>query len=194
LETLGLAWSPASHPPGAGQPEFSALSRDTRIYLTKIFTGDYRAVLEEFYRRFREVRSYRDNKPMALADHMLETSDLALHRSQSITAVPARLAFGMPYQPGHPGVWSMKYVGRHPDPEVVGERVVTRRSSPLLLKVLRLGANRHAGVALFLPSRFFGDPELQIGAEGKDRTQPFPGYGAVETFLSGSGWTRVRLP
>lgn len=191
---LANAWKAEAYPPGHGQPEFSALSPDARIYVTRVLEGDYRTVLQEFFRRLRDVRSYRDRRPLAVADHTLETGDLNLPSDRSITAVPARLAFGMPFQPGHGDQWVMKYQGRLPGPDWREGKVVTRRASPLFLKVLRLGAQRHAGVALFLPARFFGDPRLRVGAEHKDQTQSFPGYGAVETLLSSSGWTRVPLP
>ena len=190
-QTLASIWNQGMYPASKGDPEFSALSRGIQIRVTRAIDGDYTKVLTELYRRFQAVRSY-ETGSVGVTDHTLETKDLKLPSNQSITAVPARLAFGMPYQPGHG--WSMKYLGRVPGSGWKKDKVVTRRASPLLLKVIRLGPQKHAGVALFLPARFFGDSRLEIGEETKNLTRPFPGYGAIDTFLSGSGWTQVPLP
>jgi CRISPR-associated protein Cmr1 len=170
------------------EPRFSALSRETGIYVTRFSSADYQSVLLTFYERFERVRSYWKKQPLAVADHTLEVEDCKLRREESITGVPKRLAFGMPYHPSGKKV-DIEYVGRRPG----SDDEITRRASPLLLKVIRLGNGQHAGVALFLKSSFFGDPDMQIGAVGKDLTQPFPGYEAIEKFFS-EGWTKVPLP
>jgi CRISPR-associated protein Cmr1 len=192
--TLAGVWSASRYPAGKGDPSFSALSPVTRICVTQPIDDDYRGVLRSFYECFREVRSYRDGKRLGVDDHTLEVRDFGLPPASSITGVPARLAFGMPYQPvGKNKDWSIEYRGRLPGPGAHPEEV-SRRASPLLLKVIRLGPRSHAGIALFLQAQFFGDSKLRIGAKGKDLTQPFPGYGAIHNFLSGPGWIQVPLP
>ena len=187
--TLAGVWSSSQYPAGKGDPAFSSLSSGTRICVTKSIEGDYRAVLNWFYDRFKAVRSYQGGSA-GVPDHALEVSDLP---RASITRAPDRLAFGMPFQPGHGKTWTMPYRGT-PRGKDAREDDVSRRASPLLLKVVRLTPRQHFGVALFLKSQFFGDPDLEIGAVGKRGTQPFPGYGAIDQFLSGSGWIPVRLP
>jgi CRISPR-associated protein Cmr1 len=189
-ENLAKVWSSAVYSVDSSEPAFSAFSRGTQIFTTGPRAGDYKAVLLDLYGHFQRVRSFRSGRPLAVKDHQEEFDDAQLP-SQGITWVPRRLAFGMPYQPGHEKRWSIEYQGRLPSGN--GD-VVTRRASPLLLKVLRLGPNLHTGVAVFLKSQFFGDPRLKIGAKGKDLTLDFPGYEAIDQFFAGSGWTRVPLP
>ncbi len=188
--TLTGIWSASQYPAGMSDPAFSALSSGTRIYVTRPIEGDYREVLRWFFDRFQAVRSYQKPGSVGVADHDLEVSDL---RGGSITRAPERLAFGMPFQPGHGRMWTMQYRGT-PRGGDARENDVSRRASPLLLKVLRLGPRQHCGVALFLQSQFFGNPNLEIGAVGMKGTQPVPGYGAIDQFLSAPGWTRVPLP
>lgn len=188
---LGSVWAPDGSS-GASLPRFSALSQSTEIYVTEGFSS-YEGVLVEFYEHFKRVRSYRQPAaPLGLQDHQWEVDDLARPRSASITEVPRRLAFGMPFQPGRKDVWEMHYRGR-PAGATGTDDDVSRRASPLLLKVLRVGKT-YAGVALFLKSEFFGDPRLEIGVVGKDLTQPFPGYEAIDKFFSSPRWQRVKLP
>ncbi len=185
--TLGEVWKTSSCK-APEDPHFSALSPRAGIFVTKFPLTDYQSVLLTFFEHFERVRSFWKQKPLAVADHTLELKDFKLPREDSITDVPKRLAFGMPYHPSGKKL-DMEYQGRRP-----GVDDVTRRASPLLLKVIRLSNGQHAGVALFLKTEtFFGDPKMEIGAVGKDLTQPFPGYDAVDKFFS-EGWTKVPLP
>lgn len=184
--TLGQAWKPGSST--APEPRFSALSPETGIFVTRFPMPDYESVLLTFFEHFERVRSYWKKRPLAVADHTLEIEDSQRPAEESITGVPRRLAFGMPYHPTGKKV-DLEYLGRNPDS---GDEA-TRRASPLLLKVIRLGNGQHAGVALFLKSSFFGDKDMQIGAVGRNLTQQFPGYEAIDKFFS-EGWTKVPLP
>lgn len=189
--TLEDVWGSGRYPAAKGDPAFSALSPGTRICVTRPIEGDYRKVLKWFFERFQAVRSYQQTGSAGVADHALEVSDFNLPPGKSITRAPDRLAFGMPFQPGKG--WTMEYRGS-PRGTPSSKDDVSRRASPLLLKVIRLGPQSHVGVALFLQAQFFGDPNLEIGAVGKDLTQPFPGYGAIDQFLKHPGWTSVPLP
>jgi CRISPR-associated protein Cmr1 len=179
----------------AKAPPFTAFSAASRAFLTKVQDG-YEAVLSDFFSNFQRVRSFVLNRTntrhTAVKDHALETADAA-RGAGAVTDVPARLAFGMPYSPHHPGGWSIEYRGRLPARGDDASDDVKRRGSPLLLKVFRLADGRHVGVALFLESSFFGDPGREIGAKGATRTRPFPGYRAVTELLDGSGWTEISL-
>ena len=70
---------------------------------------------------------------------------------------------------------------------------MTRRASPLLLKVI--GARQGcAGVALFLRGRFFASPLVEIGAkEVRGRVVP-PSYRAIDAFLQHPAWRAFPLP
>lgn len=191
---LATVWSQEDLPSTNSLPMFSAFSQATKIYITKgNGYSSYEHVLAEFYRHFQRVRSYRDQASLALDDHRLETNDFNLPPSTSITDVPKRLAFGMPFQPGHKNQWEMQYRGRPAAASGSGEDI-SRRASPLFLKVVRTGKNRFVGIALFLKSEFFGDPGLEVGAVGKDLTRPFPGYDAIDKFFASGDWQRVALP
>ena len=192
--TLGSVWR-TEQPVTKGLPRFSALNSQCKIYVTPVFRGDYRAPLLEFYRHFSRVRSYPTSK-LAQSDHEIEVKDFAaLQKSpgQAIQKVPLRIAFGMPYQPGHHRVWGIEYRGR-PRGGNSSDDEVTRRASPLLLKVVRLSADRHVGVALFLKSSFFGQSDIEVTAKGAGQTQRFPGYQAITDFFTDPAWTKVTLP
>jgi CRISPR-associated protein Cmr1 len=186
--------------PGSGAlPSFTAFSAASRAFLTPV-RDRYEEVFRDFHASFKRVRSFVLNKVdtarTAVKDHGYEVTD-AKQVATAVTRVPLRIAFGMPYSPQHPvqlpgRPWSIEYRGR-----LAGSDDVTRRASPLFLKVLRLAERSYVGVVLFLASSFFGDPNRQIGAEGGSATQPFPGYGAVTELLDGSvassGWTEISL-
>jgi CRISPR/Cas system CMR-associated protein Cmr1 (group 7 of RAMP superfamily) len=179
------AWS------DGGEPEFSAFGAQSRVLFTKV-SHSHLDVLDEFFRQLKTVRSVMDRSAIAKDDVRIEKRD-ALQRNGGITDVPRRLAFGLPYHPQQRNGWSIDYLGRDPEGgRDAGE--VTRRASPLLLKVLRLDGQRLVGVALFLRSRFFGDAKLRIGAKDKPKTHSFPGYEAIDTLLDNSGWTELAMP
>ncbi len=180
-------------PPTVGQlPQFSALGPQSRIYVTKPLSGSYESVLLKFHEHFKRVRAWisDDRSKVTVADHDLELAD-AQNPGLGVRAVPARLAFGMPYSPKSKSKdWNIEYIGRVP-----GQKDdVLRRASPLFLKVHRLGKDLHLGIALFLESKFFGDPKVEIGAKGMPLTQPFPGYDAVLEFFDSPDWRPVGLP
>ena len=185
---LEKVWTPPETSDSA-KPSFSAFSAHTRICLTEPISGRPEEVILDFFRRFQYVRNYR-RSALARADHDVEMNDAGL-ASGTISTVPARIAFGMPYTPASGRRWKIEYRGCLPG-RANPEEAVTRRASPLFLKVLRLGPKLHMGVALFLDAEFFGDPRLQIGANtGPELDQkldpmPFPGYGAVEALLNGN--------
>jgi CRISPR-associated protein Cmr1 len=191
-EMLARAWEPADPSASGISPRFSALSGRTQIFLTREFPS-HEDVLLEFYRRFQRVRSWRAHVPNAVQDHAFEIND-AGQSEDAISGVPVRLAFGLPYQPGHFRRWSIEYRGRHPERGVDESDDVMRRASPLLLKVFQRGHGRYVGVVLFLEADFFADSRMEIGAVGKHRTLPFPGYGVVQEFLDNPDWTAVRVP
>ena len=134
---------------------------------------------------------------MAKTDHDIEFADadalLKNNPAQAIRDVPRRLAFGMPYQPGHHRVWRIEYRGRLKGAKSTEEEI-TRRASPLILKVVRLSETQHVGVALFLKSSFFGLSDIEVTAKGAERTLPFPGYQAISDFFKDQSWTKVSLP
>lgn len=191
--TLGEVWRP-EQPATKGLPRFSAFSSQTRIYITGIREGDYRVPLLEFYRHFSRVRAYPSSR-LARDDHEFEVRDaraLQTAPRQAIQDVPRRLAFGMPYKPGHYRMWDIEYRGRLKGGQS-SDGEITRRASPLILKVIRLSETRHVGVALFLKSSFFGEAGAEVTAKGAEQTRPFPGYQAISDFFS-EGWTKVNLP
>jgi CRISPR-associated protein Cmr1 len=171
------------------RPRFTAFSSETKLFLTREFASSDE-VLVEFAQRLLDERSYRRPAPRAKSDHDLEFKDFSGLAADTITGIPSRLAFGMPYHPKHPGSWEMEYVGRLPAGDTSD---TTRRSSPLLLKVFRLAEARYVGVALLLKADFFGDPRREIGAKGRSLTVPFGTreYDVVDEFLAKTGWTAV---
>jgi CRISPR-associated protein Cmr1 len=193
----------SGRPPGVPGtlPLFTAFSAASRAFLTEVHDR-YEDVLIDFFKNFQRVRSFvldpRDVKRTAVKDHAIEVAD-ARRGAGAVTAVPARLAFGMPFIPQHPRRrnppegWSIEYRGRLPGRGADDSDDVTRRGSPLLLKVFRLADRSYVGVALFLQSSFFGDPNREVSAKGGTANRPFPGYGAVTELLDGSGWTEISL-
>ncbi len=174
-------------------PSFSAFSRLTRLFVTSP-SDKAEAVLHEFARALLWERSYRAGRPRAVKDHDLEFADSRLSALSAITGIPTRLAFGLPFHPKHG--WEIEYRGRRPGSEVsASDGDVTRRSSPLLLKVLRTSDAKYVGVALFLKAQFFGDPSIEVGAKGKKLTLPFgeAEYQVIDEFLDQSGWTEVKI-
>ncbi len=177
---------------GMAEPEFSAFSPWSRVLLTGV-SYNHLDVLDEFCRQLKAVRAVMDGSPIAKTDAGIEKRD-ADRPAGAIRDVPRRLAFGLPYHPQHRGRWDIEYLGRSPaSPGDAGE-TVTRRASPLLLKVFPVDPTGFVGVALFLRSRFFGDPKMKVGAKGRPLTQPFPGYQAIDTMLDDSGWKPLAMP
>ncbi len=159
------------------KPSFSAFwNPDTACKLFPVATS-YDTIWKDFYQRFKDVRLYdRFNppasSPIGFQDHGWEAADAA-NPSGPITHIPERIAYGMPYHPkSQNNGWDIKYTA-----------AVTRRASPLFLKVMELAPNQYIGVALFLRARFFGSVPLDIGAEGHTGTLLFPGCHAVDEFM-----------
>lgn len=213
---LERAWPPGEVPSPwqvTGRPRYSAFSRHTLVYRTPAEAG-YEAIFEAFHRRFRATRLWwtRPGSPsdIARADHDLERCDARADGRDALTGVPRRLAYGLPYAPAsRQGEWEIDYrkvpgPRRDPDGEPVSKKETTaRRASPLLLKVLPIATNRCVGVALLLDATFFGDPDAEIGADGKVLTQPPPDTSAIRAFLEHEEprggrrkrpWKRIPLP
>lgn len=203
-ELLDDVWQ-ESHRPShiAAPPPYSAFSEKTGIRLTPVLEGDYLPVFDQLYRQFAEVRlwDYRSRgrgswkrSVMAQDDHDLEGKDAK--DPKALTDVPQRLAYGLPYSPkSRNSGWEISYHGRLANASKTDEREwTTRRASPLFLKVHQFAPNRHFGVALHLDAQFFGDSNLEIGAEGKPKTLPTPGPAAIHDFLNNPGWTQIVLP
>jgi hypothetical protein len=175
------------------RPRFTAFSRETRLFVTNSATTA-EAILDEFAIKLMEERSYRDGSPQAKADHDLEFKDARRSPNEAITAIPTRLAFGLPFHPK--SGWEIEYRGRIPGGRSLDPKDdVKRRSSPLLLKVLRTSDDKYVGVALFLKSQFFGNPDRQVGAKGFERTVPFGEreYKVIDEFLENTGWVEVQV-
>ena len=180
------------------EPAFSAFSRGTEIRVFHVPGDDPNRVLTAFYDRFRATRLYdfrrpQNSPPMAREDHALEAADA---ERQTIDRVPMRLAFGLPYT-----VTLGRRARRERKIEYHGvardsrgnEHAITRRASPLLLKVVPIGREWY-GMALFLRSRFFGDAAARLAAEGKRGRPSPPSYEAIERFLQEPAWTAIPVP
>ncbi len=209
-ELLGGLWDEGSEPSqNASRPRHSAFWQGARVFLTEPQGDGYQAVLKDFYDRFAEVRLWRppasySRSPIAQADHDGEEIDAKTPRGAvQILRVPERIAFGLPYQPRSKRDWEISYRGMSPG----GKSDVTRRASPLILKVFRLQDGRHVGVVLFLPSEFFGVAGTSVTATtlngSATNSAPFPGYGAIEALFDfktfprqskRSAWTQISLP
>lgn len=173
------------------RPRHSAFCAHTRACVTPVIEGSYEQVLRFFYERFADTRLFQTRTPIGIKDKSLEVRDAG---ATSISGIPQRLAFGMPYYPkskhwrGNKPIWEIQYTRK-----ITGEADGERRASPLLLKVHRVDAGRHFGVALYLDSEFFGNPKAEIGAKGKSNTLPPPGPTAIHEYLKCPDWTRVPI-
>lgn len=192
---------PGSRPAKGAEPRFTAFGGGSRVTVTPVIEGSYRDALFAFYRLFGQVRLYDRNNPPAsppisLADHDLEANDA---NATTLTAAPQRLAYGLPYAPqSSRSHWNIEYFG------AAGKERLTRRASPLILKVHRLAPGRHFGTALFLPAAFFGRDGIEIGARTahgrtkreKTNTVGLPGFGAVEAFMDAmaAGGSECPIP
>ncbi len=171
-------------------PTYSAFYIDKTIPVNgtryKFFLGDnnaqlnnYDDVFKLFHKKFASVRLWRNSygiprPPIAISDHTKEQADSG---GAAITGVPLRIAYGMPYHPAsHTNGWDIEYQTSESD--------IIRRASPLFLKVLQPTTNGYIGIALFLRAEFFGTPSVNIKAKGKSGDRPFPGYSAVDDFMS----------
>lgn len=189
-DRLGTVWPDDSPLALTKLPDYSCFSDSTAIRVTDVVVdGSYEDVFELFYRRFEATRLWRPRSAprckTAVDDHDLERSDALGH---ALTGVPLRLAFGLPYSPSSRNDgWRIEYQGRGP-----GNVEITRRSSPLLLKVLRVGDGKLCGVALHLAARFFGQRGVEVGAKGKPNRRPAPATTAIDDYLR--AWPSVPLP
>jgi CRISPR type III-B/RAMP module RAMP protein Cmr1 len=200
---LSVVWPDESDRPSgrAVLPRFSAFCADTKIRGFHVAGARPEAVLEAFYSRFKATRLYNHNSPAqspptALSDHSLEAVD-AEPAKTSIASAPQRLAFGLPYSVTLGRAIhrerSIEYEGRYRDPQGRSQ-VVSRRASPLFLKVLRDARGGYHGIALYLASEFFGRPGVQIHAKQKLGSAPAPGPQAVIEFLAAPDWTPLDVP
>jgi CRISPR-associated protein Cmr1 len=200
---LSLVWPDAADRPSgrAGLPRFSAFYSGTQIRGFGVGSGGPDEVMAAFYARFKATRLYNrfhpaQSPPTALSDHKLEAQD-ADPAKESISRAPLRLAFGLPYTVtlgrARGNVRSIEYVGRYADSRGHAPPV-SRRASPLFLKVLRDAGGKHHGISLYLASEFFGRPGVRIHAKNKEGSAPPPCPQAVDEFLAAPGWTPLHVP
>ena len=175
----------------------SALTLDSDIrYFSVLKKSEesYRDILKEFFNQFKELRDYKTGA-IGVLDVKKEHEDFD---SSQLTAIPKRVAFGLPYQPGKTKEWALRYLGND-SPKI------DRRASPLILKVLE-GKTRLYGIALFLKTTsFFGNPATKIVAEKcegeikKDKWKPLTGnaifndWKAIDKFLAKKEWNQINL-
>lgn len=200
---LSLVWpNPADRPSGRDAlPSFSAFYAGTQIRAFGVAGTRPEAVMEAFYARFKATRLYDRDQPAssprtALSDHALEALDSDPART-AISRSPQRLAFGLPYNVtlgrATGNLRSIEYEGGYED-ERGRPQPVSRRASPLFLKVLRDAGGRYHGISLYLASRFFGRPGVRIYAKDKQGSAAPPGPEAVVEFLAAKDWTPIHVP
>jgi CRISPR type III-B/RAMP module RAMP protein Cmr1 len=198
---LELVWPEDTDRPSRrkARPPFSAFSSGTEIKAFPANPGGADRVMQIFHERFKATRLYNPFDPekspvIAKADHRLEAQDADFSK-ESIEQVPQRLAFGLPYlatlglRTGNKR--SIQYEGHYTDPNG-RDVVVSRRASPLFLKVLRDAGGAHYGISLFLKSDFFGHDGTMVRAKDKKGDIEAPDYRAVEAFLQEPTW--ITLP
>lgn len=181
------------------RPPYTALSaQDTRIRI--LFSNEGRPfstpddVLRDLFSLFGYNRIYKPppeiekelKKPCC--DRAQDDHDASLNTKKAGSLVqkdvPGRLAYGMPYA---------SRAARFGYRGVRGTEKITRRSSPLFLKVLKVGLNRYVGVAALLWSNYFRDSGFKIEADAgtiSGRVEP-PGPEAILEFLNDPWFTVV---
>jgi CRISPR type III-B/RAMP module RAMP protein Cmr6 len=182
LETL----APVERRPDAAVLGWTALSRQTRIVVSRSDFGDWRSALEDLGRRFAEFRSWdrRDTGKQAPPGPDYNATKQLLQAPVPLDSplLPERAGFGMPYAQAYR---SLEYCERGTDgrerrrmPTATFTPIVQRsdrtvelrRASPLLFKIGRLRNGRCFWQATWLPSRFVPDGS-RIHAERTD-TKP----------------------
>jgi CRISPR-associated protein Cmr1 len=201
---LAIVWPEGGDRPSQRpkEPRYSAFWKDTSIRYFNAVPGKgggggalsiYGAVFAQFFDAFRGTRLYNRNQParspvIAAADHELEREAL---KTGNLVAAPRRLAFGFPYNVRFSNHSTLTFRARSGAGHAAE---VTRRSSPLFLKVIEEAPGQYAGMGLFLKSQFFSSSKTMIEAkETAGRVAP-PDFSAVEAFLRQQPWQTLPLP
>lgn len=199
-DCLDLIWPDNEEKPSnkSSLPAFSAFSRFSVIKISQNYFNSYEDVMKEFGRQFKDTRQWkfrdRYGSPIiAQEDHDLERDDAINH---TLTGLPKRLAFGLPYHPSSRNGWDIEYKGYFPNPDRPTEKkVIDRRSSPLFLKIFQIPDTTQLGaVILFLKGKYFGIPNAEVGTNDPDLTFPVSDWSAIDAFLSRSNWNQINLP
>ena len=179
-------------------PDYSAFSKHTKIKLSNSSLKDYKDIMNVFFEQFKKTRTWNNNNPsaspqIAIHDHNVEENDA---RNHSLTCLPLRLAYGLPYQPqSFRNGWKIVYKGLLPDPKNPHKKIVIeRRSSPLFLKVLKGPDDNYYAISLFLKSKFFGNIQTNVGTSDQNKVLPMQNWSAIESYLNNSAWSTVDLP
>ncbi len=184
------------------EPRYSAFWKDTSIRYFNAVPGrgggggalsTYGAVFAQFFEAFRGARLYNRNQPtrspaIAAADHELECEAL---KTGNLVTAPRRLAFGFPYNVRFSNQSTLTFRARSGAGHAAE---VTRRSSPLLLKVIEEAPGRYAGMGLFLKSPLFSSGKTMIEADKVTGRVAPPDFSAVEAFLLQQPWQTLPLP
>jgi CRISPR-associated protein Cmr1 len=198
-QLLEAVWGrevPSGRRPGglATNPRHTAFSQAAQVWVSDGFSfgtpeKPYLAVFMAFFERFQKTRLWRVQGstpcPLAKKDHDGEAADAG---AGTLTYVPKRVAFGLPYHPqsrvpGGAVRWEIAYRGRPRGSVADSKEDITRRASPLFLKVIPGSDGRLSGVALYLPGHFFGRDGFEIAAESTPGTLPPPDGEAILDFL-----------
>lgn len=179
-------------------PSFSAFSKNIKIKISNHSFPTYEEVMKEFGKQFSDTRqwNYRGRSfspPIAIADHDLEEKDAI---AGTLTGLPKRLAFGMPYHPqSFRNHWDIEYKGYYPDPKTPGKmKTVERRASPLFLKVFQGPDGKLRALSLLLKSRFFGFPSAKVGTSNSPgKTLPVTDWSAIDAFLNNTNWQTINI-
>ena len=160
----------------AGQPEYSALSGQTRHVLVSSDKSEAMELLDLLGRELMRYRSWgyggkvldRESEKVFQDDHDLMKGN---HRNKH----PRRTAFGLPHN-----------YGKRPDQQVVPcDRELDRRASPLFIHLHECGATPVA-VLSFLPARFLpkGRSDISVGGSRIPQTPEAELYAPIHDFLA----------
>jgi CRISPR-associated protein Cmr1 len=201
---MALVWPKSEDRPSQRlvEPRYSAFWKNTSIHHfnavpaeddSKVPLFTHEQVFAQFFAAFSGARLYKPSargtrSKIAVDDHKTESDAL---RNRKLAKSPLRLAFGFPYNVRFSDRTTLTFTAWRRGGSATE---ITRRSSPLLLKVIEEAPGRYAGMGLLLKSAFFSSSSTMIEAKEAAGRVPPPNYSAVEAFLLQKPWQVLPLP
>lgn len=165
------ALSPLSARKAPSNLLWTALSTETRIVISSTSFSSAAEAHEDLGRRFIAFRARdRRGSPDAPPGPDYQATKALLANGQPLQHVPERSAFGMPYTQGYSSLKGKRATFTPVWWDEHGNRVLGRRASTLLCKIVRLANGRFLWQVAFLPARFLPEGAKVLA----ERTFPRP--------------------
>lgn len=168
--------APSAQRKSATETQWTAITRETRVVLSRKLFGSWREAMEDLGNRFQQFRR-RDTRGGAgprdggePGPDYRNTKDLLTKNGSSVKSVPERAGFGMPYAQEY-GSLGRARASFTPVWKEGRETIEGRRASPLFCKVVELATGKFLWQVVWLPAQFLPEGAM-IDGKGSGRGSP----------------------